>query len=302
MEGFLRKGELVDAQQMDGKKIKAVNDTTRLEILERLKEKPSYPSEIAQELGTDKQKIYYHMEILEEAGLIEKQREEKKSGGVATFYTISTGGLVYDLDGEGTPVNLGTKENVRDFLKPLMDGSRLDGYIVVGSPDKHGPDQVRARDGHLAGDIALKLGKYCESDGEAVKLDTDVKKEELFDQSLIIIGGVLTNTVTKRFNQSFPVKFEGESFPYRKIQTENSEYSQPDIGVITKSKNPENPEKSIFLVAGVRNKGTKAAVEAFKKLEDITESYNGEDFYCVVKGKDMDGDGEIDSFETVEKS
>lgn len=56
----------------------------------------------------------------------------------------------------------------------------------------------------------------------------------------------------------------------------------------------------MFLVAGVRNEGTEAAVRAFKNLETLIEGYEGGEFYRVVRGLDLDGDGEIDDYEVVE--
>lgn len=54
------------------------------------------------------------------------------------------------------------------------------------------------------------------------------------------------------------------------------------------------------MVAGIRNRGTRGAVKAFKNLEDITEDYTGGTFYRIVRGLDMDGDGEIDDYEVIE--
>jgi len=155
---------------------------------------------------------------------------------------------------------------------------------VVGSPDQHGEDQVRARDGHLAGEIGLKLGKN-RLDFETV-WDTQVVRDELFDENMVVIGGILTNTVTKKFNEDFPAYFSGDSFPYREIKTPKSEYTDPDIGIIARKENK-------IMVAGVRNTGTKAAVKAFQQ-EDFDKDY------LVVKGLDLDGDGEIDSYEVIE--
>jgi len=54
-------------------------------------------------------------------------------------------------------------------------------------------------------------------------------------------------------------------------------------------------------VAGVRNKGTKAAVIAFKNLEKLIEQYMSQEAYIIVRGQDIDGDGEIDDYEVLEK-
>ena len=295
------KDELVESKQLDEEKIKALSDSTRREILSILSEQPSYPLEVSRELEIDKQKAYYHFQKLEDAELIEQDHREKVSGGSATFYRSSAPSYLLDLGAEGEKFHrAGTDEHVKKFLSPLLKNGEIHGKIVVGSPEQHGPDKVQARDGHLAGEIGLKLGNYGETDSPVVKLDTEIFRYSEFEGNMILVGGVLTNTVSKKFNPRFPVSFEGENFPYREIQTPESSYSEDAIGVIAKTENPENPEKSIYMVAGVRNQGTEAAVRAFKNLEDIVDNYSKGNFYRVVRGLDMDGDGEIDDFEVVE--
>lgn len=302
MVKLLREDEIVDAEEIGEEAIKALGDSTRLEITEILKEGPNYPSKIAERMDLERQKVYYHIEILENADIIEQDHQEKKSGGLATFYRLSKGGMALDFEKPGRKISIGKNKDVMKFLHPLIEESRMNGYTVVGSPDEHGPDQVRARDGHLAGEIAIKLGEYCSSDERSVKMDTEVNKEELYEENLLILGGVLTNTVAKRFNGAFPVSFEGESFPYRKIQSPEDVYTEPEIGFLAKTENPEDSSREIFIVAGIRNRGTEAAVKAFKDIEKLVKGYSEGEFYCVVRGLDLDGDGEIDDYETVEKS
>lgn len=293
--------EAIEAEELNEDGIKALSDPIRREMLEILAEEPSYPLKVARELDIEKQKSYYHFNKLEEAGLIEEDHTEKVSGGSAKFYTSSAPGYLLDLGVKGETIfNPGGSKHVKKFLEPMVKEGKIHGKIVVGSPEQHGPDKVRARDGHLAGEIGLKLGNYGEKNSPVLKLDTEVFRDSSFDGNLVLVGGVLTNTVSKKFNEDFPVSFEGENFPYREIKTPESSYSEDSIGVVAKTGNPENPEKSIYMVAGVRNSGTEAAVRAFKNLEDILEDYSRGDFYRVVRGLDMNGDGEIDDFEVVE--
>jgi DNA-binding transcriptional ArsR family regulator len=293
--------ETVESEELDEAKIKALSDGTRRKIMEILAEEPSYPLEVARELGIEKQKSYYHFQKLEDAELIEKDHEEKVSGGSATFYRSSAPGYLLDLGTEGEKLySANTAEHVENFLQPLVEKGEIYGHVVVGSPDEHGPDRVQARDGHLAGEIGAKLGNYGEKKSRLVKLDTEVHRDSSFGDSMVLIGGVLTNTVTKKFNEDFPVSFEGDEFPYREISTPEDTYSEEMIGVVAKTENPEDPENSIFMVAGVRNSGTEAAVLAFKNLENLVENYGEGDFYQVVRGLDLDGDGEVDDYEVIE--
>jgi len=304
MVEFIRDGNrLADATEIGKEELKALNDETRLEILKILSEKPSYPSEIAEKLDISKQKVYYHFEKLKDANLLEQDHQEKRSGGLATYYKPANAGLILDLGSKGEKIFLPKRtESLESFLSPLIEDGELNGKIVVGSPDQHGPDQVRARDGHLAAELSMKLGGYAGTDGGVVALDTEVVRDSMFETSLLLLGGVLTNTVMKKFNPEFAVSFSGESFPYHEIQTPKSSFTDENIGIIAKTENPENPESSIYAVAGIRNAGTRAAVKAFKNLEDLVESYRGGGFYAVVRGLDMDGDGKIDQYEILETS
>lgn len=287
--------EAVESEELGDGELKALSDSTRLKIMKELGEKPSYPAEISKKLGIPKQKAYYHFRILEEKELIQEERQEERSGGIATFYTPVKNAFHIDLGGEGTKTVF---EDVGSFLQPLVDNGELNGKIVVGSPDEHGPDQVRARDGHLAGEIGLKLGKYANAKDSSVRLDTEIFRSEAFDQNLVMIGGVLTNTVTRHFNDAFPVKFEGESFPYRGFETEKKNYTDAKTGFIARSENPEADGKYIYLIAGVQSEGTRAAVQAFKDVDQLFEEGQA---YTVIRGQDMDGDGEIDNYEVLEK-
>ncbi|MFB6202940.1 MAG: ArsR/SmtB family transcription factor [Candidatus Nanohaloarchaea archaeon] len=293
------KDEILDAGELGPEELKALTDRTRLKILRKLAGNPSYPSEIAEELGIEKQNAYYHFRKLEGAGLLEVDRKEERSGGVATFYRPSRGAYALDLGGEGSEIFLPDR-GAQKFLTPLVEDGELRGSIVVGSPDQHGPDQVRARDGHLAAEIGLKLGQYGDSEGVDTMLDTELFRDSEFDQNMILLGGVLTNTATKKFNREFPSYFSGESFPYREIKTPRSKYSEDTIGLIARTEHPGDPEKALYMVAGIRNKGTEAAVRAFKNLESLLDDYEEGEFHRVVRGLDLDGDGEIDDYEVVE--
>ncbi len=301
MARIIRKDSIVDSEDLDPEKIDAIADENRREILELLAREPSYSSRVASELGIGKQQAHYHFKKLKDAGLIEKDREEKKSGGTATYYRPSADAYVLDLGTGGEEFFMPEMNaEVEKFLDPLVISGEIDGKIVVGSPEQHGEDQVRARDGHLAGEIGLRLGGYGDPGEIEVWLDTEVVREGAFDDNLVILGGVLTNTIAKKFNDAFPVSFSLDSFPYHELQSADENYSEDSIGVVAKVQNPEDTGSAIYLVAGVRNRGTEAAVRAFKNLEDIVEDYRSGNFYRIVRGLDIDGDGEIDDYEVIE--
>ena len=303
MVRITRDGRLIESGELSEKQLSALSDPIRVKILRELAEEPSYPAELTEKFGCSKQKLYYHFDRLEEAELIEEERKENMSGGEATYYTPSENSYVLDLGGKGEELPLPeTDPSGLKFLKPLIQDGEVNGYVVAGAPDQHGPDQVRARDGHLTSEIAFKLGNYARKESEIVKLDTEIVSEEQFDENLLMVGGVLTNVVAKELNESFPAYFPSEEFPYRELRTPDNSYGAGDIGVITKTSNPEDREKSIFLVAGVESKGTRAAVKAFSDLESIVDDYEAGQFYAVVKGLDLNSDGDIDDYKVIETS
>ena len=80
----------------------------------------------------------------------------------------------------------------------------------------------------------------------------------------------------------------------------NETYPQDECGIIIKTKNPLNREKSILVVAGKRFSGTRAAIIAFlKHFKKITHGniHNNSIKASVVEGVDLDSDGIVDDVE-----
>ena len=301
MTKVLRDGNLIEAQELTSSQLDALSDETRQKIIRCLAENPSYPRQVSRDLGIPKQRAYYHFNKLEDSGLINEFKTEDVSGGSAEFYKPSSDAYVFDTGARGNEeVSWRYDRKVRAFLDTEKGRNEPQGFVVAGSPDQHGPDQVKARDGHLLGEIGLTLGEYGVR-GFETRLDTEVMNRNEFENNIILLGGVLTNTITKEFNQNFEASFEGEEFPYRKIETPKETYTKGEIGVIAKAENPLSEDNWIIMVAGIQNRGTKAAVTAFSDLENLLNDWEGGEFYCVVEGLDNDGDGKIDSYEVKER-
>ena len=299
----------------DQKIARGVLNETRLKILGILSKKPMHALEIAKILGEHEQKIYYHIRQLENLGMIRIKEKSEKKGAVVKIYEVAVPSIVFDVPGHEdifeeietiNKIKNRDKEKILSFFYPHIKNGVLDSYIVVGSPDPHGPFQVRARDGHFAGELAFFLGKFAEKENEdLIKLDVSVKSENLIEkENLILIGGVLTNNITLLLNENLPIRFDMETFPFRKIISDFTKkvYDEENVGFIIKTPNPKNKEKSIIIFAGNRYSGTKASIFAMcKKTEEILKDYSGEDIWGrVVKGLDMDGDGKIDEIEILE--
>ncbi|MDY6770842.1 MAG: S-layer protein [Candidatus Nanohaloarchaea archaeon] len=283
-----------------------LNDT-RWKILQHIAEKPSYPAAIADELDINDQNVYYHIREMRDSGIIEVASREERGGSLAKYYQPTAQAYALDLPGEGKPADMpisGTSSPVRDFLHPFISNGTIDCRIIVGSPDPHGPHQVRGRDGHYAVDIGALLGRHGSIEREVAELDTEVKNEDAYDDNLVLVGGPLTNTITAEFNSYLPVRFDQENFPYRRLLSDQTgeEYSDDSIGLIAKARNPKNQDHFIIVIAGIRNTGTTAAVLGLTEhADDILDDYENEDTWArVVRGRDMDSDGKIDEVEVVE--
>ncbi|MBN1544485.1 S-layer protein [Candidatus Woesearchaeota archaeon] len=294
-----QKSYTLDAKEIELDRLGSIGSKLAKRIVLTVVDKEKYPKQISKELRENEQKIYYHVRNLEKAGIIKVTRQETVHGTLAKFYRVAQPALVLKFkelvpSQEISP----SDEKVAQFLAPFIADGKLDARIIVGSPDPHGPEKARSRDGYYGIDLALFLGTFLNHVPEInVRLDTETTEEDL-KQNLILIGGPITNRVTDRFNSNLQVYFAPDKNIYSKIS--KTAYSSDETGIIVKIKNPLNPEKAVLVVAGKRFSGTRAAVTAF--LKGFKQVYSGNRFRPgtiakVVEGLDLDSDGVVDAVE-----
>lgn len=294
--------------EQDPERLRGLLNETRWKIMQLLAERPRYPAEIADQLDLQEQNVYYHIRELKESGMIEVVERKERGGATAKYYDVTAYAYALELPfGDEYIADFSVTDQppqLKSFLHPFIHNGKLNARIVVGSPDPHGPHQVRARDSHLATDIAAFIGQFGAFTERCTVQDVDVKSAESYDGNMILLGGPLTNMVTSEVNAHLPVKFRQENFPFRTIVSTQTgtEYTDDSIGFLAKVPNPHDPESSVLVVAGVRMKGTQAAVLALtEQYDNVLADYDGEEKWgVIVKGKDMDGDGDIDAVEVVE--
>jgi DNA-binding transcriptional ArsR family regulator len=308
---------LIDPQQRDGKAKRVLADTDPSDffpaaaglghkILRLLAKGPNYPSSIARELKLYHQAVYYHMKRLEEAGLVERVSQRTVRGGKAQLYALASDGYAveFDVKGEefGPPTTLSRSGRLGRFLKEFItsDG-QLDGWIVVGSPEAHGPNRTQGRDGHYAIQLGFALGQFVALPRTfPVKLDVDLKTEKLQASNLLVVGGPRTNVISAELNRHMPVHFSEEGFFGAIVDASGRKYLSEFDSVITKIRNPWDPSKVCVVAAGLSGAATKAAVIGLTNMaEQVLAGYNeqGGDFSVVLHGLDLDGDGKVDSVE-----
>jgi len=276
---------------------KCVSSELAQKILNLLAKEAMYPINIAKTLKVHEQKIYYHIRNLEKAGIIKVVKKETKQGATANFYSLSEPAFVMKFKNFETTSKIAQIRNESEFLEPFIKDGQLNALIIVGSPDPHGPDKARSRDGYYGMDLALFLGTFLNYVPKFnVKLDTEFREEDL-ENNLILIGGPLVNKVMERANSKLPIRFEDGNI---KSSISNEMYPQDECGLIVKTKSPFEKDKYILVVAGKRFSGTRAAIIAF--LKDFKKITNGNVRNPsikanVVEGIDLDSDGIIDDIE-----
>lgn len=287
------------AKELSPREAKNFASDLAIKIVKLLVKKEMYPVEIARELKVHEQKIYYHIRNLEKAGIISVVREEDRQGAVAKFYAAQSPSFVVKFkELEETQKLMGKADS--KFLEPFIQDGRLNALIVVGSPDPHGPDKARSRDGYYGMDLALFIGSFLNYvPNFYVKLDTEVREADL-KGNLILIGGPVVNKVSAMVNSKLPVRFDRDSHWGIKSTISGNVYPNDESGLIVKAKNPFDPEKQILLVGGKRYMGTRAAIIAFlKNFKEVSSGnvYNRSVSAKIVEGIDLDSDGIIDDIE-----
>ncbi len=273
-------------------------------ILKSLSQAPKYSAQLAKELNTYRQKVYYHTRRLEKGGIIKVTSVSPIKGGLAKYYAVSYPAFGIELPfGEEKVESLSKMDSkLEAFCSPIIDKGVFNGLIVVGSPDPHGPNKTTSRDGHYGVQLALFLGQFCRTPSHfIVKLDVDLKTEKAEKSNLILIGGPGTNLISTSINNLLPIRFNEQNYWGGLSDRQGKHYTYDRDGVIAKIPNPLDSSKSIIMLAGNRYIGTKSAVIAFtNSWSTILQKYEGESTWAVaVRGFDMDGDGKIDSAEVL---
>src|SRR3989338_1998962 len=185
-------------------------------------------------------------------------------------------------------------------LEPFIQDGKFNALFVVGSPDPHGPEKARSRDGYYGMDLALFLGTFLHyTPGFHVRLDTETKLEDL-NENLILIGGPVVNKVIEKVNRHLPVRFDPKLRWAIYSSLSKQTYPTDETGLIVRIKNPFNPTKALLVVGGKRYSGTRAAIlGVIRGLKDLAEGnkHDKKVLAKVVEGVDLDSDGIVDAVE-----
>ena len=279
--------------------VKQISDEKAISIMKKLSKKQYKMAALSRELKIDSKVLSSYISRLENAGLIEVslQKNDKilKANYNSFSYEINQNRIKFDP-------KLKSKENqyTLNFFSKFINNGKFNGYICVGASDPHGEYKAVAKDSYYTAYLGMFLGQFIDLPSlMPVILDTDVIAKNLFKNNLIIIGGPVTNLVTRDINNFLPIKFIKEEGWGLKDRT--GIHIRDYEGTIEKIRNPFDKEKEIILIAGVRNVGTLSSMLASTRFANLTfKGYTNEcPWSTMVRGYDIDGDGQIDSIETV---
>jgi DNA-binding transcriptional ArsR family regulator len=292
----------------DPKLAQSVLQPTRWRILSDLTQGEKCAKDLSKSIGTSEQVICYHLRELERAGFVKLERTVKKRGATAKYYRAEEKAIAVipnaaSLKNAPDAPEQSLAESSKKLLQPFISQGRLDGHIVIGSPDAHGIFRSRARCGDRATDLALFIGSLLPLTRESVvRLDTEISQQEL-TRNLILVGGPRVNTATMTVNEWLPITYELTGHNMMISRITGKTYSGEDEGAIQMVANPMNQDTRVLVVAGNTYLGTRAAVLAFIKYTDQIASGNSINrsiVASVVSGLDVNSDGLVDDVEFLE--
>ena len=289
----------VDSLVLDEKSLGVLSED-RLKILRSLGEAPKYPAQVARELRMQVQTVYYHVRILQQAGMIRFVETEEHGGATAKKFAAAADAFSVVVNAEGfKPFGSAKLSKPPEMFAPFVTNGFLDAKFVLGSPDAHGKYRCRGLE-LCAMELSMFLGNFATFGYPLYYLDTELK-EKVKRGNIIAVGGPKVNTFVAEINHLLPISFDEKTFTI-KSSISGKSYEE-NVGVVETIENPLNKSKSILLVAGTNHISTRVAVLALlnerKKLEkgnrfDSTKNAN------VVQGFDEDGDGIVDAVEILE--
>lgn len=287
----------------DPKAFGSLNNKLALKIIKSLAESPACALDVARKLKVNEQKIYYHINKLEKAGIVYTISNERRQGMIAKIYSVVSPVIAAKLFEKGVEVkeniNLNVSQDIIHFFDPFIQNGLLNAKIIIGTPLPHGPYGATARHDTALFDFGIYLGRVLnESNGFNYHLDTNVSDSDLKKFNLILIGNSKANSITYKVNSYLPVYFdETKDFQITSKLTSQT-YNYDYDAVIIKTANPFNADKKLLLLAGKRSIGLVSAILAIKNhISEILEgnAKNKNIIAKVVTGLDRDSDGLIDA-------
>ncbi len=250
-----------------------------------------YAKRIAAELGLSESKVHYHMNKLRTAGLISQTGTQMiKKGRAILFKPVANQFLLSLLDNDA----YFSKTAFNIIFKNFIHNGNFRGKIITGSAQPHGRYDAISRDGYLVGELCWYLASHIRFQNKNFipnMVLTDLEYEKLNprkNDSLILIGGHITNTLTAYYNETLLKSKFGIYFSENLLTNGTITFSNPEHALIALFRNPSNKSEWVLTLSGVRSLGTKAAIYAI--ISDYCEVFNDDsEFVTIIKGESSDG-------------
>jgi len=295
---LITEGKSLECREINADSVDVLSKE-RMEILKMLATEPMYPAQIARAMDMQVQAVYYHIKLLEKAGLVGFVEYEEQRGAIAKKFATSADSFAVVLNPKAWAKYREEKVRVPSLLAPFVKNGNFNGKMVLGSPDPHG--KYRARGNELCMvEFSMLLGHYANFSFPLYVLDTELKESDK-KKNLILAGGPKVNTLVLEVNRHLPIRFDEKSFDV-KSKLSGKKYGE-NIGLVELIDNPFNKSKKILFLGGLNQNGTRAAVLGItKKLKEIEEgnAYDSTVIAKVVEGYDDNGDGVVDAVEILE--
>jgi DNA-binding transcriptional ArsR family regulator len=276
-----------------------VLSSDRMKILMLLADEPMYPAQLARRMDMSVQSVYYHIKLLEDAGLARFTEYEERKGGVAKKYEAVAESLAIVLQSGAWQKHVVQKQSTPEILRPFISKGAFNGRIVMGSPDPHG--QHRARGSELCMvEFGALLGRYASFNPPLYTLDTQLRDSGR-NKNLILAGGPKVNMIVSEVNKSLSIRFSDSGIDIQS-KLSGKRYGE-NVGIVELIENPFNRNSSLLLLGGLNQHGTRAAVlSLIQKMPEICEGnmYDSNSIAKVVEGFDDNGDGIVDTVEMLE--
>lgn len=273
-----------------GEKEFACLSEDRLRVLKALSE-PKYPAEIARELKMQAQTAYYHIRLLNQAGLVRLVEYEEKKGGIAKKYVATSDAFSIVVNPSWKPFSI-EQTKPPSFIREFVKSGYFNAKIIVGSPEPHGKYRSRASE-FCAMEFAMFAGSFAGFSYPLFYLDTEAEaRQNIKKENLVLLGGPKVNMIVDEINNLLPINFEEKSFSV--VSRISGKKYEEETGIVEIIDNPFNKTKKIMVLAGSNHVSTRLAVLAvIKQGKEIEKGnvYDRKKIAKVVQGFDDDGDG-----------
>jgi len=112
-------------------------------------------------------------------------------------------------------------------------------------------------------------------DKQVIKADTEFSEEDLITPTIILFGRPETNLVAQRFEDDFPIRFDGNEFSYGGVT-----YVEPTQGVVQIVEKPWDHRGLIIMYAGLSGEATRRVLNKSELRKARSASY-------VIYGQDQ---------------